>query len=111
MARGRPVRTDRARATFEHVQRLTRASLRDLVLSRSYCAVRTPEERASVLDAVDTLFEEHAVDAEIALPYFTRCLRVVRPERASLLRHEPAQGLPCGGRPPWPEAGLPARRR
>ena len=68
------------RATFEHVQRLTRTSLRDLVLSRSYCAVRTPEERAPLLDAVDALFDEHAVDDEIALPYSTRCFRVVRPE-------------------------------
>jgi SAM-dependent methyltransferase len=68
------------RATFEHVQRLTRTSLRDLVLSRSYCAVRTPEERAPLLDALDTLFDEHAVDDEIVLPYHTRCFRVVRPE-------------------------------
>ena len=65
------------RASFEHVQRLDRESLRDLVLSRSYCAVQPPEERAPVIAAVDALFDVHAVGDEIVLPYVTRCFRAV----------------------------------
>jgi ubiquinone/menaquinone biosynthesis C-methylase UbiE len=68
------------RATFEHAQRLTRESLRDLVLSRSYCAVRTPEERVPILESVDALFDAHAVGDEIELPYVTACFRAVRSE-------------------------------
>jgi len=63
------------RATFGHVQRLHRETLRDLVLSRSYCAVRTPEERAPVLAAVDRLFDAHGDGRVIALPYRTECFR------------------------------------
>ena len=47
-------------ASFGHVQEVDRAPLIDLVLSRSYCAVITAEERAPVLQKVDDLFEEHA---------------------------------------------------
>ena len=71
------------RASFEHVQRLDRESLRDLVLSRSYCAVRPPEERAPVIAAVDALFDVHAVGDEIVLPYVTRCFRAVVSEAES----------------------------
>jgi SAM-dependent methyltransferase len=63
------------RATFEHVQHLSRETLHDLVLSRSYCAVRTADERAPVLAAVDALFDEHAEGDEIVLPYVTVCFR------------------------------------
>ncbi len=66
------------RATFGHVQRLSRGLLHDLALSRSYCAVRTPEERAPVLAAVDRLFDEHAVGGEVELPYVTQCFRAAR---------------------------------
>jgi SAM-dependent methyltransferase len=66
------------RATFQHVQRLSRELLRDLALSRSYCAVRTPEERAPVLAAIDRLFDQHAVGGEVELPYRTECFRAVR---------------------------------
>ena len=66
------------RATFEHAQHLTRESLRDLVLSRSYCAVRTAEERVPVLAAVDALFDEHSDGDEIRLPYLTVCFRATR---------------------------------
>jgi SAM-dependent methyltransferase len=63
------------RASFEHVQHLSRETLHDLILSRSYCAVRTADERAPVLAAVDALFDEHAEGDEIVLPYVTVCFR------------------------------------
>jgi SAM-dependent methyltransferase len=63
------------RASFEHVQHLSRETLHDLVLSRSYCAVRTADERAPMLAAVDALFDEHAEGDEIVLPYVTVCFR------------------------------------
>ena len=63
------------RTTFEHAQKLTRETLRDLVLSRSCCAVRAAEERVPVLEAVDALFDEHSVGDEIRLPYVTVCFR------------------------------------
>jgi hypothetical protein len=47
------------------------------VLSRSYCAVRTPAERAPVLAAVDALFDTHAVAGMVELPYVTECFRAV----------------------------------
>jgi SAM-dependent methyltransferase len=62
-------------ATFAHDQRLTREALRDLVLSRSACAVLTPEERAPVLSEIDVLFEAHAEDGALVLPYVTVCFR------------------------------------
>jgi SAM-dependent methyltransferase len=65
-------------ARFAHVQRLDRELLRDLVLSRSYCAVRSSEERAPVLEAVDALFDEHADGDAIELPYLTECFRARR---------------------------------
>ena len=66
------------RASFPHVQRLDRERLVDLVLSRSYCAVLTPEERAPLLARVERLFDEHAVDGCVELPYVTECFRAVR---------------------------------
>lgn len=63
------------RATFGFRQRLDRPALRELVLSRSYCAVMTDEERYPVLEQVDALFDAHAVDGEIELPYLTECFR------------------------------------
>jgi SAM-dependent methyltransferase len=65
-------------ATFSLVQRLDRAGLIDLVLSRSYCAVRSKTERAPVLEGVSRIFDEHSVDGEIELPYLTECFRAVR---------------------------------
>ena len=62
-------------ATFTSAQRLDRAMLRDLVLSRSYCASQPPEEREPVLGEVDRLFDEHAVDDAIELPYVIECYR------------------------------------
>ena len=49
-----------ARLASSHVQEVDRETLVDLVLSRSYCAVLTDEERAPVLDRVERLFDEHA---------------------------------------------------
>lgn len=63
------------RATFSFVQRLHRATLLDLVLSRSYCAVRTEEERAPVLERAARIFDEHADGGAIELPYVTECFR------------------------------------
>ena len=66
------------RASFPHAQQLDRERLSDLVLSRSYCAVLTPEERAPVLARVERIFDEHAVDGFVELPYLTECFRAVR---------------------------------
>jgi SAM-dependent methyltransferase len=63
------------KATFEWTQRLDRATLGDLVLSRSYCATKPPEEREKVLAAVERLFDEHASGGEIELRYVTQCYR------------------------------------
>jgi SAM-dependent methyltransferase len=62
-------------ATFEWAQRLDRATLRDLVLSRSYCAIKPDAEREQVLTEVERLFDEHASGEEIELPYVTECFR------------------------------------
>lgn len=67
------------RAVFEpHVQELGRDALRELVLSRSYCAVLSDEERAPVLRNVDRLFDEHARDGVVRLPYLSECFRAPR---------------------------------
>jgi SAM-dependent methyltransferase len=67
------------RATFPHAQRLDRQALLDLVLSRSYCAVRTEEERAPVLEQAGRLFDEHSGGAAtIELSYLTECFRATR---------------------------------
>lgn len=66
------------RATFEHVQEVDRETLRELVLSRSYCSVLPEDERAPVFERVDDLFEVHAHDGVLLLPYLTECFRAVR---------------------------------
>jgi SAM-dependent methyltransferase len=65
-------------ASFRFNQRLDCARLLDLVLSRSYCAVMTPDERAPVFEQVELLFDEHAVDGAVELPYVTECFRAPR---------------------------------
>lgn len=65
-------------AVFSHVQEVSREGLRELVLSRSYCAVLSDEERAPVLARVDDLFEEHARDGVVRLPYLVECFRAAR---------------------------------
>ncbi len=66
------------KTTFSSAQRLDRALLRDLVLSRSYCAARPPEEREPVLAEVDRLFDEHAVGGAIELSYVIECYRTAK---------------------------------
>jgi SAM-dependent methyltransferase len=65
-------------ATFEHTQTVDRDALRALVLSRSYCAVLPEEERAPILGRVDRLFDEHARDGLLTLPYVVECFRAGR---------------------------------
>ena len=65
-------------ATFEHVQVVDREALRGLVLSRSYCAVLPEEERAPILAGVDALFDAHARDGMLTLPYVVECFRAAR---------------------------------
>ena len=66
------------RARFEHTQDVDREALRALVLSRSYCAVLPDEERAPILGRVDRLFDEHARDGLLTLPYVVECFRAER---------------------------------
>lgn len=65
-------------ATFGFTQHLDLEGLRDLVVSRSSCAVLSEEERRPVLAQLDVLFDEHAVDGSVALPYRTECFRALR---------------------------------
>lgn len=65
-------------ARFAHEQLLDETSLRDLVLSRSYCAIGSEDERAEVLERVSALFAAHAVDGALSLPYATACYRAPR---------------------------------
>ncbi len=65
-------------ASFTFVQELDRERLLDLVVSRSYCAVMSDEERAPVLVNVARLFEDYAVDGLVTMPYTTECFRAVR---------------------------------
>jgi SAM-dependent methyltransferase len=66
------------RETFSLAQRLDRTGLRELALSRSYCAVMEPEGREQVLDAIDRVYESHAGVDGIDLPYRTECFRAAR---------------------------------
>jgi SAM-dependent methyltransferase len=63
------------RARFPWTQQLDAATLRDLVLSRSYCAIKPREEQEKIFADVDRLFFEHASDGELELPYVTECYR------------------------------------
>jgi len=65
-------------ARFGFTQQLDRQTLLDLVLSRSYCASRPPSERQRVFDQVAEIFDEHASDGMLELPYVTRCFRTQR---------------------------------
>ena len=65
-------------ASFSFVQTLDRQRLRDLVLSRSYCAALSAEERAPVLAEVERIFDAHSENGEIELPYVTYCFRATR---------------------------------
>jgi len=63
-------------AEFRWEQPLDRARLRDLVLSRSYCASLPSEEREPVLGAVEALYDETAGPDGLLMPYVTYCFRV-----------------------------------
>lgn len=65
-------------ARFHHTQRLDRATLLDLVLSRSYCAVMSEAERRPVLDRVEHIFDVRSRSGEIELPYVTECFKAAR---------------------------------
>jgi SAM-dependent methyltransferase len=65
------------RASFSHVQLLGRSELIELVRSRSQCAVLSDDERRPVLDRVGTLFDTHAREGVLAMPYVTECFRAV----------------------------------
>lgn len=61
-----------------HVQEVDRDTLRELVLSRSHCAVLSDAERVPVFERVDELFTLHARKGVVRLPYFAECFRAVR---------------------------------
>ncbi|HEX3289756.1 MAG TPA: class I SAM-dependent methyltransferase [Gaiella sp.] len=63
---------------FDHSQELGRDALRELVLSRSDCAILPPDEREPILDRVDDMFDRHARDGVVRLPYVTVCFRAAR---------------------------------
>jgi SAM-dependent methyltransferase len=66
------------RATFDWAQPVDRMRLRELVLSRSYCATRPPEEREEVLAEVDAIYDDAAGPEGLELPYVTECFRAAR---------------------------------
>jgi len=64
--------------TFPFVQRLDRNTLLSLVESRSYVAIRPPQERAAIYAEVRRLYERHASPDGLDLPYTTHCYRAHR---------------------------------
>ena len=66
------------RATFSHVQPLRRDELVELVRSRSECAVLSEKERRPVLERLVALFDAHAVDGTLSMPYLTECFRATK---------------------------------
>ena len=66
------------RASFAHVQPLGRDELIELVSSRSQCAVLSDEERRPTLEHVGALWDVHATDGTLAMPYATECFRAER---------------------------------
>jgi SAM-dependent methyltransferase len=59
-------------------QPLTRDRLRELVLSRSYCAALPDVERAPILEAVERLHDEAAGADGLSMPYVTYGFRAAR---------------------------------
>ena len=65
--------------TFRNAQRVDRATLVDLVASRSYAATLAPRERSRLLDSVGTFFDEVAGGGEVLeLPYRVYAFRATR---------------------------------
>jgi SAM-dependent methyltransferase len=65
-------------ASFPLVQRLDRQTLLDLVLSRSYCAVRSEAERAPLLEQAGRIFDANARGGVVELAYVAECFRAVK---------------------------------
>ena len=65
-------------AVFAFEQVVDRATLLDLVLSRSYCAKLPPADREPVLDAVGALYDEHGRDGRRPPAYVTECFRATK---------------------------------
>jgi SAM-dependent methyltransferase len=66
------------RTTFAHRHRLDRNAMRELVLSRSYCACLPPAEREPVLAEVDAIYDDVAGPDGLELSYVTECFRTAR---------------------------------
>lgn len=70
------------RTQFAWTNPYTRQGLLDLVRSRSYFAVMSPEEQRETLAAVSRLIDSHPQTAgleTLRMPYVTLCFRYVRP--------------------------------
>ena len=65
-------------AEFANAQTLGRNDLQELVRSRSECVILPEEERRPVLERIDALFDAHAVDGVLTMPYVTACFRAAR---------------------------------
>ena len=85
-------------AVFRHGQELDREALRELALSRSYCAVMPDSERRPVLERVDALFDRHAQGGTIRLPYLTECFRALRQRGSPPPRFTQSRGIRHGPR-------------
>ncbi|MGH3079410.1 MAG: class I SAM-dependent methyltransferase [Gaiellaceae bacterium] len=65
-------------AAFRHEQVADRATLLDLVLSRSHCAKLPLAAREPVLEAVGRLYDDAAGTDGVRLPYVTECYRATK---------------------------------
>ncbi len=63
---------------FANAQTLHRADLEELVRSRSECVILPEEERRPVLERINRLFDVHATDGVLTMPYVTECFRAAR---------------------------------
>ncbi len=61
-----------------HFQEVDRSTLRELVLSRSFCAALSEEERAPIFERVDGLFAAHERNGIVRLTYLAECFRAQR---------------------------------
>ncbi len=66
------------RQIFRNAQLVDRATLVDLVASRSYAATMAARAREQLLAAVGTLFDEWAAGGELELPYRVHAFRATR---------------------------------
>lgn len=63
--------------TFPFSQRVDRETLRSLVTSRSYVATLSPDERETLLAAVDRVYDDAAGPDGAVVPYVTHAFRAV----------------------------------